>query len=532
MRQVLSSPFITRPAVRLAGCVLSGVLLVLAYPLPNLNFLVWIACVPLILAAVFEPRPILGFVWGCVTGVIFLAGNLYWFMGVMEGYGHLNELEALAAMVLFIVMFCPFWGAFGLVESWTARRSLPMALVLVPFLWVALELARTYLITGFPWDLLGYAVAPRGLEQLASWTGVYGLSFAAALMNALLAWLALAPRSWPARGTFAGFVVVLLAVNAALSPPRDSKAHHLAVLVQPDAPLNDAGGDEWAPWKNPVPLEQLVRLSLETEQDHRGDIIGSPLIVWSECSAPFFFDQDLIFRGAAEAMAEQAKAMVVVNTITFAGPRQTQPQNTAILLNPSGNVILEYHKIHLVPMGEYVPSWLRFTRMSKVTSEVSDFVPGRSYEVAHGRDGGIGVFICYEDIFPQLVRRLVPSGPGVLVNISDDSWYGTSAARYQHLNIARFRAIENHRYLLRATNDGLTAIIDPYGRVVVRAPQFRQAALAGHFRYLSKRTFYTSHGDVFAWSATGFAIAICLAAAYVRRLNPDERAKAVADQKA
>jgi apolipoprotein N-acyltransferase len=120
------------------------------------------------------------------------------------------------------------------------------------------------------------------------------------------------------------------------------------------------------------------------------------------------------------------------------------------------------------------------------------------------------VFICYEAIFPQLVRRLVPPGPGVLVNISDDAWYGRSAARFQHLNMARFRAIENHRYLLRATNDGITAAVDPYGRVLTTAPQYQQSVLAAHFSYESERTFYTAHGDVFAWSCVGLSVILLI----------------------
>jgi apolipoprotein N-acyltransferase len=500
------------PLFRLDACILSGVFLALCFPLPNLNLLVWVACVPLILAVVSEPNPALGFLWGFLTGVVFLCGSLYWFVGVMRNYGQLNLVEALAAMVLFVIMFAPFWGVFGLIEVLAARRSVKLALVIAPFLWVALELARTYLITGFPWNLLGYAVQSRGLEQLASATSVYGLSFLALVTSALLGWLVLEPGLKLPRLLATGWIALLIAGDFTLAPPPMPPARNLAVLVQPDVPLNDQGAMNWTPWQNPVPLEHLVQISSQSAAEHRPKSVGEPLIIWSENSAPFFFDQGPLFRGAVETMARQAHAFVVVNTITFAGPRETRPQNTAIVLNPSGEKILEYHKIHLVPMGEYVPWWLHFTRMSKMTSEVSDFVPGSSYSVAHTPQGSIGVFICYEAIFPQLVRRLVPPGPGVLVNISDDAWYGRSAARFQHLNMARFRAIENHRYLLRATNDGITAVIDPYGRVVAKAPQYQQSVLAGHFSYQSHRTFYMAHGDVFAWSCVLLSIVLFIVA--------------------
>jgi apolipoprotein N-acyltransferase len=490
------------PIFRLDACILSGILLAFCFPLPNLHFLVWVACAPLILAVLSEPNPSLGFLWGFLTGVVFLSASLYWFIGVMRNYGGLDLPEALAAMLLFLVMFAPFWGVFGLVESLAARRSARVALVLAPFLWVALELARTYLITGFPWNLLGYAVQPSGLEQLASVTGVYGLSFLAVVSSALLVWISLEPRLRRPRWFAVGWIALLVACDIILAPPRMPPARDLAVLVQPNVPLNDQDDVNWMPWKNPVPLERLVQMSLQAASAHRS--VGNPLIVWSENSAPFFFDQGPgLFRDAVESMARQAHAFVVVNTITFAGPRETRPQNTAVVVDPSGQKVLEYHKIHLVPMGEYVPNWLRFTRMSKMTSEVSDFVPGSHYSVARTPRGSLGVFICYEDIFPQLVGRLVSPGPGVLVNISDDGWYGKSAARFQHLNMARFRAIENHRYLLRATNDGITAVIDPYGRIVARAPLYRQTVLAAHFSYESKWTFYTAHGDVFAWSCVG-----------------------------
>jgi apolipoprotein N-acyltransferase len=168
------------------------------------------------------------------------------------------------------------------------------------------------------------------------------------------------------------------------------------------------------------------------------------------------------------------------------------------VLDPSGQLILQYDKIHLVPFGEYVPSWLSGT-LGKITSQVGDYVSGTRYQWAASPEGAIGIFICYESIFPQLVRRLTPAGPSVLVTISDDAWYGDSSAAYQHLEMARLRAIENHRFLLRSTNDGVTAIIDPYGRILATIPRHRALVLTSSFSFLAGETFYRAHGDVFAW---------------------------------
>ncbi|MDE3178394.1 MAG: apolipoprotein N-acyltransferase [Acidobacteriota bacterium] len=501
-----------RPIVRLAASVASGLLLVLAFPEPDVKGLAWIACLPLFLALVSEKRLARGFLWGLITGVVFLSGSLYWFVAVMMSYGGLDLPEALAAMLLFLILFAPFWAVFGLIGTWVARRSAALALLLLPFLWVAMEIARTYLITGFPWNLLGYAIQAQGIEQIASVTAVYGLSFLAAATSALLAWVMLRPRAAAARAAIVIWIVALVIADVLLVPPALPQPRHLAVLVQPDVPLNERQIGAWAPWRNPAPLERLAALSIRTVRANQSGTEGHPLVIWSENSAPFFFDRDPIFRGALESVARQSNATVVANTTTFQGGDTAKPQNTAVVLNPLGEVILEYHKIHLVPMGEYVPGWLRFTRMSKMTSEVSDFVPGSIYSAAETPDGALSIFICYEAVFPQLVRRLTQPGPGVLVNISDDAWYGTSAARYQHLNMARFRAIENHRYLLRATNDGITVVVDPYGRVIKTARPFCETAIAAHFTFLSRRTFYTAHGDVFAWISVALSAIIIVVA--------------------
>jgi len=516
---------------RWVAAALSGFFLVACLPKLNLHPLVWIALVPLLFVFASETSSWRAFALAYLTGAIFLGGSCYWFVGVTRQYGGLNLSLALLALLLFVIVFSVFFGAFGFVVGVVARRSLTLALLLSPFAWVALELARTFLITGFPWNLLGYGVPFAGLRQIASVTGVYGLSFLAAATSALCAWVFLPWRSrWP-RLALVGWAVLLLVGNWALAPPALTQGPNLALLVQPNVPLNEDSATAWAPWLNPAKLNQLVAMSLDALSDQKRSedialnekgqqhIAAPPLIIWAENSAPFYFTRDQVFRNAVQNMARQGAAYVVVNTVVPSAVRSgvSEITNSAIVVDPEGNEILQYDKIHLVPFGEYVPAWAFPDKIGRITSEAGNFRPGTSYRVAQTPEGTVGIFICYEDIFPQLVRRIALAGAQVLVNISNDAWFGDSAAAYQELEMARFRAIENHRYLLRATNDGITALIDPYGRVEKQIARHRTMVLPADFSYRRDRTFYTKRGDVFAWLCVALAGAIALAAGLLRR---------------
>jgi apolipoprotein N-acyltransferase len=484
-----------------------------------------VACLPLLLALAAEKRPFRAFLLGYLSGVIFLAGSCYWFVEVMERYGGLSPPLAVGVLGLFALLFGTFFGVFGLVTGWMGRASWIAALEISPFLWVAMELARTYLITGVPWNLLGYAVAPTGLRQVASVTGVYGLSFLALGTSALLACVLLASRRRWALWGLAGWVAVLGFSQLLLRPGALPPAANQAYLLQPNVPLDPSALESWEPWRNPVPLNELVKLTLAASGSRVKALgmpggIGQPappLIVWAENPAPFYFTRDPVFHAAMEQLAQHAQAYLILNTVTFVGHDTSKPQNSAIVLDPTGRVVEQYAKIHLVPFGEYVPAWAFPSKIGKITSQVGDFVPGSSYRVARTPEGTIAVSICYEDIFPQLIRRLAAQGAGVLVNISNDAWYDDTAAAPQHLEMARLRAIENHRYLLRATDDGITAVIDPYGRLVARLPRHRALVLSAGFSYLTRQTFYTAYGDVFAWLCVAVMGALMISAALSRR---------------
>jgi apolipoprotein N-acyltransferase len=498
--------------LRRAASLLSGFFLFAIFPNLSWHYLVWAACLPLFIACLFEPKVRGGFLDGYLAGAVFFTGSCYWFVYVVGHYGGLGRALSVGVLALFVMVFSVFFGVFGLILSWVARRSKSIALVLAPFLWVAMELARTFLITGFPWNLMGYAVEAQGLRQLAATTSVYGLSFLAAATSALIGWLLVEPRPWLTRGTLAAlWTAGLVVLNLVLSPPPRTRAGVEAVLIQPNVPMEEAALTQWAPWKNRAPLDNLIELS-EKNLPSPPAAGPPPLIVWPENPAPFYFGRDPIFKSAVEQMARQTRAYAVISTTFYAGPRNQRPQNSAVVLDPSGRELLEYSKIHLVPFGEYVPWWAFPNKIGKITFEVGTFVPGDKYEAARTPDGNMAVFICYEAIFPQLVRRLTPPGPGILVNISDDGWYGDSSAAAQHLLMARFRAIENGRYLLRATNTGITAVVDPYGRAVEELPRNRQSVLRAGFDYESRRTFYNAHGDVFAWLSVVVAAALIVLA--------------------
>ncbi len=559
---------IAKTSTRLIAAALSGLMLVACFPRLHWRGLVWVACFPLLAALAVEKRLKHAFLLGYVCGAFFFAGSCYWFVTVMEFYGHLAPVLAVVVLILFVIIDSIFFGGFGLAMGWAARRSPGWALALSPFLWMAMELARTYLVTGFPWNLLGYAVQAPGVRQIASVTGVYGLSFLAVATSALLAWVWISPRRARAGLVLASWIGLLLIAQWRLAPPPAVAGKELAILVQPNVPLDGPELDAWTPWRDATKLRELVQFSVAelaiqdsrfkiqnpatpgaiqdsrsknqnpaienrkskieipaavpAIQNPKSEIQNSehpPLLIWAENPAPFFFTRDPIFHNAMVDMARQAHAIVIGNTIIPVDAKGESITNSAFTLDPDGREVSRYDKIHLVPFGEYVPGWALPGLVHKITDEVGNFVPGSSYSVAQSPGGGIGVFICYEAIIPQLARKLVAGGAGVLVNISNDAWYGESAAAYQHLEMARLRAIENHRYLLRATNNGLTTLIDPYGRVLKEIPRYQQLAMPAYFNFETRQTFYTAHGDAFAWLCTALAAVMLMLGSRSKKLE-------------
>jgi apolipoprotein N-acyltransferase len=499
----------------------SGVLQALIFPSPSVSWLSWVALTPLLVAllkadgrgGVRTPRQAFLLAW--LSGVVWYAGSCYWVYHVMHAYGGLSAPVAALLLVLFCLYLGLWHGLFGIMLARVARSG-PFAggraLAVAPFLWVAMELARVR-VSGSPWDLLGTAqVANIPLSQMATVTGVYGVSFAVMVVNSAFAATLAVPRERRWTMLAASLVAaVALQLGVLAQPPADPSTH-TARLVQQDIPILDSSG-----WTIEYFEQTLADLELLSSAPPPNGAMEPSLIVWPESPAPFYTN-DPRFQQTVSALAVERRAYVVAGSLTPV-PRgnATALLNSAALVNPAGQWRTRYDKVHLVPFGEYVPFSSLLFFAEKLTREVGDFVPGSERTVFDLGEGKAGAFICFESIFPDEIREFANRGAQVFVNISNDGWFGDTGAPGQHLNMARMRAIENHRWLLRATNSGITAVIDPHGRVVMQAPRNLRIALDVPYAYIGETTFYTRHGDWFAFGCAIIALAALLAAVSNKR---------------
>jgi apolipoprotein N-acyltransferase len=464
------------------------------------------------------------FLLSYVCGVLWYVGNCYWVRDVMMQYGDMPPLAPELLLLGFSLVLGTYFGLFGLAIALVRRAtgSNGIALCFAPVFWAGLELAASR-ITSVPWDQLGYSQVDNALvNQLAPGTGVYGISFLLVAVNALLAaGLTLTSNAKKTICGAAGIVAAIAGTAGLLYQPPRPAASATAVLIQPN--LDVGGSSMWADateWNRHIAgFAKLANQQCKTyiagipqTGAPSGEVVCPPyathpdLVAWPESPAPFF-EADTRFQQSAAEIAKAVEAPVVIGSIGMdyhpaAGWNQF---NSAIVMSPAGARVGRYDKIHLVPFGEYVPFSRLLFFARKLTGKVSKFDRGEDRKVFRLRTQSdtshrYGVFICYEAVFADEVRQFAQLGAEVLVNISDDGWYGDTSAPWQHLNMARMRAIENRRWLLRDTNNGVTAAIDPYGRVRQSIPRHTEDALPAQYGFRDDTTFYTEHGDVFAWS--------------------------------
>ncbi len=492
---------------------LSGVLLALSFPRPALSFLAWFAFVPLLLA-ISRKAPRTAFRLGFVSGLVAYVGILYWLNIVMTTYGKLHWTVSFS-LFLFLAAYLALYPA---AVAFCTRRGEDAGvspLLSFPAVWVGLEFIRAYLLTGFPWASLGYSqYRTLPLIQIADITGVYGLSFLIAFANVVIYRVIRGVvRKEGAAYPTVSVVLLLLSLVITLGygfhrlrAPERGEALKVA-LTQGNIPQD-------VKW-DPAFQEQTVAIYEKLSRQACAE--GCDLLVWPESAAPFYFQDDVRYAARIRSLVAGLKSCAVIGSPAFENDRGTiRYLNSAFLLAPDGEVLGRSDKMHLVPFGEYVPLAKLLPFVNKMVAGIGDFSPAAAIIPLDTGKGKIGVLICFEGIFPELSRAYVRAGSRLLVNITNDAWFGRSSAPYQHLSMCVFRAVENRVPLVRSANTGITAIIDSRGHIRRMTPIFTETCLSGEVRLGEGGSFYTRFGDLFAFACLALT-AVIVALSFRRR---------------
>ncbi|MCE2542489.1 MAG: apolipoprotein N-acyltransferase [Acidobacteria bacterium] len=492
--------------LELALSATSGVLLALSFPRVGHPAFAWVALVPLLLAVVRARSVAKGFAYGLVAGGVYFAGTIYWIPHVMDEYGGMPGALAWAVHLLLVAVLALFVAAFGAGLAIVARRHGPAALHVAPALWVTVELGRIHLFTGFPWVLLGYSQTPvLPVAQLASLAGVLGLSALVALVNATLAYAVVVGGVRRTRMVAATAAVVLMALGFGAWRLQDDALRSAGAPLRVAAVQgNIAQHDKW----NPVLRDEIVDGYLDLTREAAA--AGARLVVWPEAATPFAFQNEPLSADEVRQVARATGTHLLIGTTDVRYDGAPRYFNAAVMVDAAGNTAGIYHKQHLVPFGEYVPLRRLLFFVSPLVESIGDFSPGPGPRTLNMDGAAVGTAICYEIIYPDLVRGFVTRGSRLLATVTNDAWYGRTAAPYQHFQQASMRAIELGRYLVRAANTGISGVVDPYGRVVASTPIFERRMLVSDVRLLDGRTLYSRTGDVLAYACAALAALVLM----------------------
>ena len=505
----------------------TGILLPLCFPKFDVGLLAWVALIPLHIA-LDSSRRTQAFWLGWLSGMIGFTGIMSWVVTAMHTYGKVPLLISYGIMLLLTAYLGLFVAVYSAGVVWFRMLVPRYGLFAAPCLWVTLELLRTYLLSGLPWSLLGYSQYRQlDLIQVADHLGVYGVSFLIVLTNVALAELYLwlmplfrgfrpARLPWELVTTSAMLIGLSWAYSTSVIVSEESERPKATIqvgVVQPNI-------DQAVKWDQGFREETLRRYDHLTESFG----YGTDLIIWPEAATPFVYEREPLYQLQLVAMATRASAPLLFGSpaVRFDADRKPYLLNSAYLLSPEGSLLGRYDKQHLVPFGEYIPlksSALFF--LDKLVEGIGDFQAGpgptilsiqpkMSDESMPQRPVKFGVLICYEVIFPDLVRHMAAAGAEFLVTITNDAWFGDSSAPAQHFSMVVFRSVENHRAFARAANTGISGFIDPFGRIIKASPIFMQTALQATITVRQQQTFYSRYGDVFAYGCMIISLLLCL----------------------
>jgi apolipoprotein N-acyltransferase len=489
-------PLATR---RLLLALLSGTMLTASFPPGNYSWLIWIALVPL-LQAIQDQTFTKALRIGFVAGLAHYLTLLYWIIAVLGHYGNMDYLVSLGPLLLLCLYLSCYLALFCAATNYTGN---PIFISLqTAALWVIFEFMRAKLLSGFPWCLLGYTQFKNlPLIQISAYTGVYGVSFLIVLCNVLLHRVFF--RSHLGSRLSLGIeistaVCVMLGAYAYghhrfMSGEKETlNARNISVAI---IQANIDQSVKWDPSFQETTMGLYKRLTKKA-------LVGEPeLIVWPETSIPFFFQERDRLASEIISLLHESKASLIFGSPAYEHTKEkTIYYNRAYLLETQQTSLQYYDKIHLVPFGEYVPFKEILSFVNRLVPAAGDFAAGNRFSPLRLESLLVGVTICFEAIFPELSRIQTRQGAQILVNLTNDAWFGMSSAPHQHLSMAVFRSVENNRSLIRAANTGISALVNPYGKIVDSSPLFEVAVLEGRVPVSeAPPTFYTNYGDLFIY---------------------------------
>lgn len=506
---------------RLVLAAISGLLMAAAHPPVGVGVLAWAALVPLFFSLEGAGKRA-GFIIGLACGLVFFVADVYWVVNSMYYYGGVPVWISVPVMLGLAAILACYIAFFGLFVTAVSGASAMVRLFAIPAAWVSLEYLRAHLFTGFPWSLLAYTQMDWiTVIQIADITGVWGISFLIVMVNVAVYLLVNAfLLKARAKGGQSRRPVVETVVTAALL---------LVVVIYGTVRLRqvdvDAAGwqkvrvaaaqgsiDQSKKWDTAFRSQTI---DIYRELTRLAAIDGAQLVVWPETAAPFFLGQDKAQTASVTDAARSANVYLLTGSPAYTynlEARQADLYNSAWLINPSGEFAGRYDKTHLVPFGEYVPLRAFLPFIKKLTAGIGDFSEGPGPLPIRSELGDIGVLICYEAIFPEIASGHIKNGAGILVNITNDAWFGRSSAPYQHMGMTAMRAVENRTWLVRSANTGFSAVVDPAGRVIKQTDLFEKAVITADIGMRSgPMTFYTRFTDFFAYGSMTLAAAFVFA---------------------
>jgi apolipoprotein N-acyltransferase len=493
-----------------ALAALSGALFAAAFPTFNLHFLAWFAFIPFFL--VLKGKTVKeGFWLGGIMGTAFFIGTVYWVTNSVHFYGHMPLVLASLVTLLLCVYLAIYTALFGAAAVHVRKHHPTLFIIAAPALWVSLELARTYVFSGFPWSLAGYSqysVLP--VIQIADITGVYGVSFLIILINTAIAEFLLDRKNYRALLAVAVAMIAVLGYGWVKLEKPEKPGGIIVSVVQG----NIEQDKKWDPTYQAQTIAVYKKLTLAALKQ-RPD-----LVLWPETAVPFYFtgarESDLELSMDLIAFVKQNKTPLLFGSPTFEvkPDRRIIGRNSAFLLTAEGAIGATYHKIHLVPFGEYVPLKSMLFFVEKMVEAIGDFQAGDAYTVmtvpygdpSQNAKASISTLICYEMIFPDLVRQFVNHGATIITTVTNDAWFGKTAAPYQHFSMAVFRAVENRVPIARAANTGISGFVDDKGKILETSKIFTEAQLTRTIQPGTDKTFYTRHGDWFSYACLVLSI--------------------------